>query len=267
MPHTLKGNRLIAHELTHVVQQTGAKTATPSLQRDDIEMIPDQYYPMVRSLVGNDIVSTAQSRMADPLIRRSYSSQIPWFFSPNSGLAGWMSKSDILEAARRRRSVGRARRWMKRSMYRRMRGLGRNLENFPLGEGAVWWGRVYTCNVFVFDAFHQAGLNPPLRGNRHYFSPGEIRNRSGALSSYFSDVDAADIQPGDVFATSGHTEIVTSASSLRTRRRRRRPRRVFNSIGAGKNGVGVRASAGVSARRKRFRRVARGVLETYFDLA
>jgi len=267
-PGTGDGRRLLAHEMTHVVQQTASHTFHPSVQLEE-ELIPSEFLPMVSSAVGDLIVSEARSRMANSYIRRAYSSRIPWFFSPNNGLAGWASKNDIMEAARLRRRVGNATRWMKSSMVRRMPGLGRELENFPSGEGVVWWGWVYTCNVFVFDVLYQAGLNPPLLGNAHYYNPIRIFNRSGALRSYFSDISAENIQPGDVFATRGHTEIVTSTSSETTVRRGRRTVsiRTFSSIGAGKDGVGVEESSGVRTVGKVFRRVGSEVLETHVGVA
>ena len=279
-PGTAEGRRLLAHELTHVVQQTGTQTSHPTVQMQE-EMVPREFLPSVRSATGDFIVSQAENRMRNRFIRRAYSSEIPWFFSPNGRLALWASRDDILEAARRRGSVGGAEPWMKRRMVRRKDGipaLGRELENFPSGEGVVWWGKgkkrkqarpVWTCNVFVFDVLHQAGLNPPLRSNNHYFTPVEIFNRAGSLRSYFSKVKAKNMQKGDVFATHVHTAVVTSTLSKRTIRRGRRrvTVRSFSAIGAGQNGIGVAKSDNVRPAGKRFRRVGSKVLETHTAIA
>ena len=93
---------------------------------------------------------------------------------------------------------------------------------------------------------YNVGLDPPLRGNNHYFDPEDTYNRTGALANYFDDVPPDQIQPGDIFATTVHMEIVTS---------RLTSGRTFSSIGAGRNGVGVSQRSGVSVSGKRFRRV------------
>lgn len=129
--------------------------------------------------------------------------------------------------------------------------------NYPSGEGTVWWGHVYTCNVFVYDVLHNCGLNPPLAGNNHYFNPTATYERTGDLESYFDDIPADQIRPGDIFATPGHMEIVTSTlrESEVTRDGEKIKEKTFSSIGAGKNGVGVVESDGVTATGKRFRRI------------
>ncbi len=254
-----------ARDCGHAIRQAADPYSLPLVQQQKTERIPGAFFPTVRSAVGDSTVAEALSRKSNPLIRRAYSSEVPWFFSPNKGLAGWTSKDDILESARTRHRVGNAAAWMKTSMVRAMPDLGSDLEHFPSGEGVVWWGSgVYTCNVFVFDVLYSVGLNPPLMGNAHYYDPIRLYNLSGDMGSYFSDLSVENIQPGDVFATTGHMEIITSASSETEVRRGRRSVtvRTFSSIGAGKNGVGVEESTGVAATRKVFRRVGSGAIES-----
>lgn len=232
-----------------------------TFEREMQDLGLEKEYPYVfestPEAVGNLIVSEARSRMANPHIRKAYSTRIPWFFSPNNGLAGWTSKNDIMEAVRLSKRVGNATKWMKGQMFKLMPDLGKELGNFPEGEGVVWWGSVWTCNVFVFDVLYKAGLHPPLNRVAHYYLPVNIYNRSGDLRNYFLNIGAENIQPGDVFATKGHTEIVTSNLSEKTIQREGKTvtSKIFSSIGAGKNGIGIEENSDVRPTGKVFRRV------------
>jgi len=125
------------------------------------------------------IVAAARQRAADQ-VGVSYNVNPGWFYSRNSSLKGWT-----------RRGVEKG---------------------IPEGEGRVNWGEdVWTCNVYVYDVLHDAGLNPPLNDVEHYFSPGATYNygKSG-LGNYFIEIDPAEVCPGDIFVTEAHMEVVAS---------------------------------------------------------
>jgi hypothetical protein len=258
--NTSTGKRLLAHELTHVVQQN--KESSKKIQKTNgesystVEIEGVTFYTSYFT-GGEAIVGEARARMNNPIIRKAYSSQIQWFFTRNSDLAGFTTEEQALQG------------WKKDTMCKEMPGLGCEYEdtgrnkkfkrwtNYPSGEGSVWWGNVYTCNVFVYDVLYNCGLNPPVAGNNHYFDPSATYSRTGPLASYFDDISADQIQPGDIFATPVHMEILTSTlkESEVTKGRKKVKVKTFSSIGAGKNGVGVSESSGVRVTGKRFRRI------------
>ena len=257
---TSSGRKLLAHELTHVIQQSNG----PAIQRTNGESLSHYtvggttYYTSYLT-VGELIVGEARMRRNNPVIRRAYSSVIPWFFTRNPNLAGFTTEEQARQS------------WKKDTMCTEMpelsceySGTGRNRRfvgwtNYPLDEGSVWWGSgVYTCNVYVYDVLYNVGLSPPLMGNDHYFDPSGTYNMAGALADYFDDVPADEIRPGDIFATTGHMEIVTfvSRETIESPGGERRTRvKSFSSIGAGKDGIGVSESSGVTVTGRRFRRV------------
>ncbi len=260
-PSTMQGKTLLAHELTHVVQQE--KVPVNNIQKTNGESysyytIGGTTYYTSYFTVGESIVEEARNRMNIPTVRRAYSSEISWFFTRNPDLSGFTTE----EQARKG--------WKKDTMCNEMpelgceySGRGRDRRfvrwtNYPTGEGTVWWGsNVYTCNVFIYNVLYNVGLNPPLMGNKHYFDPSGTYNRIGTLANYFDDIPADQIQPGDIFATTSHMEIITSTlrESEVTRGGRKIKVKTFSSIGAGADGIGVEEESGVRVTGKRFRRV------------
>lgn len=305
-PQTNGGKKLLAHELTHVLQQNCTPhnadiliqrqipydptqtTLTPEAVKDlsdeelktqidslnesltsrpgieppnamEIQAMMDNLAILQQELalrrkqkqsaLGNAMVAEARARMNNPTVRKAYSSTIPWFFTPNPDLRGFTTEEAALSS------------WKGSVMCNELPDLGCTFDtkkkltewtNYPTGEGSVWWGEgVFTCNVFVYDVLYNVGHPAPLGSNQHYFDPEGTYNSEGALETYFEDVQPDQIQPGDVFATTGHMEIVTSSLNKPPGEK---GGGTFTSIGAGKNGVGV-AESTRAVGGQRFKRV------------
>jgi hypothetical protein len=201
-PGTTSGRRLLAHELTHVVQQDW-KRVRKHIQSSRLD---PNIAILVQNLRNSLVIRFAHSRYSNSIIRKAYSTAVPWVFEPNHNHRSWINKEDILKAAKTKKKIksgkGFAIPWMKRKMYRVMKNIGKNLEHFPAGEGLVWWGKVWTCHLFVFAVLYQAGLNPPLDGSGRYYHPKYVhKGTSKKLKGYFVPIKPGFILPGDVFVT------------------------------------------------------------------
>lgn len=188
-----KQSQALKHPILQLQQIIGNQALARMIQRQ-----ADQPATPVGNL---NIINTAQSRAAGD-IGTAYDWSPGWWYSPNSGLAGWRSRPLSWETAQ---------------------------NPPPAGEGIVNWGdNQPTCNIFVYDVLFAAGYNPPLRSNRHYYDARETYNQNGDLATYFNLVaDLNQVVPGDIMTTGGHMEIVSS--SIRSNS--------FNAIGAHWNGA------------------------------
>ena len=175
-PASYEGRKLLAHELTHVVQQS---RNMGMIQRS----IEQPVAPIANSAIANKAVERSGGAIGP-----AYNYSPGWWYSPNTDLAGWKPRPSPQEERQGAQNPP------------------------PAGEGIVNWGVVPTCNLFVYDVLYAAGLNPPLQSNRHYYSASQTYNRSGPLRSYFGLVrDPSAVQPGDVMANGVHLEIVISS--------------------------------------------------------
>jgi hypothetical protein len=199
-PKSHNGKRLLAHELTHVAQQRFKKSIYRQQQPDEeqTDNASKQQSGKGQKSGGNSaIVSVAKSR-SEGDIGKAYNWSPGWFYTPNSNLAG--ARKEPLD-------------WEKNQ--------GASKKD---GEWIVNWGTTPTCNVYVYDVLYQAGLNPPLLGNNHYYdAPMSHEGADGYLKRINN---RSQIQPGDIFTNGVHMEIITAVKNNG---------KSFNSAGAHKN--------------------------------
>jgi chemotaxis protein histidine kinase CheA len=162
---------------------------------------------------GIRIVAEAYKRKNTKLVNQAYTPKIPFFFSPNRKLSGAKNKRQASKLMPK--LIKKKIKCTKDDKTRKcwgMPGLGKKLEHFPEGEFLVWWGPVYTCNVFVFDVLYKANFKLPLRkDNDHYYKQTQMYALSGVLKEHFYEIKNDDnVRPGDIWVTPKHTEIVTS---------------------------------------------------------
>lgn len=178
-PESSEGRRLLAHELVHVVQQRGEVV---SRQEKPTDMVPAQ------CTNASGILIAAASRTLGE-IGQAYDKgeQAGWWYSPNGNLAGARSKPykwEIQQGAK---------------------------YPLPSSNVIVNWGNEWTCNLFVYDVLHQAGLTPPMGSNNHYYDANQTYKLDGKLKGYFSKItDVSLVCPGDIVATGPHMEIVAT---------------------------------------------------------
>ncbi len=171
------------------VQRKGADTIrsetvggiTPRVQRQSAPS--KQAKP---SATGNAAITTKAAERTIGDIGDAYDWEKGWWYSRNTQLSGWRSKPKDWE-----KNQG---------------------ANPPSGEGVVNWGSgQYTCNLFVYDVLYDAGYTPPMHSNGHYYDAVETYKLKGGLEDYFQIIlEPDEVLPGDVMATGGHVEIVTS---------------------------------------------------------
>lgn len=177
-PETVEGKHLLAHELAHV-QQQGEKVYRQVAQPEKTPVLcPD----------ASGIIAVAKARTLGK-IGYAYDKgpQAGWWYSPNGNLAGARSKPlkwEVQQGAK---------------------------DPLPGSNFIVNWGDQYTCNLFVYDVLHQAGYNPPMGSNNHYYDARQTFDLSGGLKSYLVEITNHDLVcPGEIVATGIHMEIVAS---------------------------------------------------------
>ena len=195
-PGTPTGKRLLAHELTHVVQQDSAQSY---IHRQACSINKRR-----------NIILEAIKRQANKLVADSYKYKSPWVFCPHPNHYDKRSKAKILSGKP----------WRKITMLNFMRGLGSNLQNYPKGEYVIWWGfkrirwkikkykngrivkiPIYAkgrnkCNLWVFDVLYKAGFDF-LQADGLFPGPTEVyANKVPGLKS----IGFSRVKPGDIFA-------------------------------------------------------------------
>jgi Domain of unknown function (DUF4157) len=237
-PSTDSGKRLLAHELAHVVQQTAAtgQSRPGSLAAHMSNTAPRgvaqanrcKRYPTPKP----KIATAAEARYTNDLIRVGYSRNLPFVITSATGHRSFVKKADLLASRKVPCSgrikakacwVGKAASWMipqmigkykkyKRAQKLSMRrglniGLKSDLSNFPANNGISWWGTIDKCNIFVTDSLADAGYNF-LGGKGDFYGPGHIYHSQAGLKRINTPHKC--VRKGDVFASTGHTGIVTS---------------------------------------------------------
>lgn len=198
-PGSQAGKRLLAHEVTHVLQHQGSQTINRQEQSPGDEAPTEDEET---SSAGNAaIVRTAEKRSKGD-IGDAYAWDPGWWYTPNPNLAGARKKP---------------RDWEKKQ--------GASLADKP-GEYIVNWGRGQpTCNVYVYDVLFQIGADPPLLGNNHYVDAARTHNGAGG---YLTRITRDEIAPGDLFTNGIHMEIISSVS---------KSGKSFASLGAHEDGA------------------------------
>ena len=171
------GRRLLAHELVHVGQQS------PYIHRAQLSVQTNQ-----STCPSASAIITAAANRVSGEIGTSYNYPDPaWWYSPNGNL-----DSARLHPAKWEIAQGAT-------------------DPIPSSNYIINWGGTPTCNVFVYDVLYEAGYNPPLQLNKHYFNAEQTYNHVGKLKTYFEEVtDWSKVCPGDIYATGGHMEIVAT---------------------------------------------------------
>ena len=221
---TDQGRRLLAHELAHVIQQHAGPLHVQR-RRSTSRSASSCASP---TAVGNRarILISALARRNRPNVEKSYRWGIPWVFCPNPKHRATWSKLQIRLASRWSRQISKMMRrqprslrkllrppirfltrslppsWFQYQMYRRMRSLGPDLENYPVSEFVVWWGNVDKCNLWIFDVLYRAGFDFLLPDGRW---PGPTEVGAGAVSGLARIRLFSEVQPGDIFWRRGQS--------------------------------------------------------------
>ncbi len=157
-------------------------------------------------LRGNHTIVAKARYRANGDIGKAYDWTPGWWYSRNKSLPGWRNRPKKYEENQGAKNPP------------------------PSGEGICNWGDGQpTCNVFAYDVLYDSGMEPPVRkDNKHYYSASETYKRKADLRTYFDIIaDPQSVRPGDIMATGGHVEIVTSTISKNR----------FRSIGAHVDGA------------------------------
>ncbi len=207
-PGTSSGKRLLAHELTHTIQQNSSRIIMPSYAesiKKGLKKAKEVAEKELFKLTANGKILSAAKKRAKGKIGKSYNYKPNWWYSPNKDLDGWRNSPKKFEQDQGAEVIK--------------------------GEGIVNWGDITTCNVFVYDVLYVAGLNPPIRKeNDHYYNAEQTYNRRGPLKDYFELIkNPKKVLPGDIMANGEHLEIVTSKIVYK---------KVFSAIGAHHYGAG-----------------------------
>lgn len=190
-PDSTSGRRLLAHELTHVVQQGGARR----VDRQDAGM-EDRDAGQAQQVGqnnqgaqqnqggggGNRAIVRAAINRATSDVADSYDWSPGWWYSPNPDLDGAHEEPIDFE-----------------------QNQGAQKKD---GEYIVNWGDgQQSCNTFVYDALYQAGYDRFRMENDHYYDASQTHN--GARGN-LTRVQRANIQPGDIFTNGRHMELITA---------------------------------------------------------
>ena len=181
-PSSEGGKRLLAHELVHVGHQFNNNE---SLVNRQTTTTPPATTPCPDA---SSIVTAAASRcLGDIGTAYDKGASAGWWYSPNGNLEGARTKAFKWELAQGAKNP------------------------LPDLNYIINWGNEYTCNLFVYDVLHQAGLAPPVAGNNHYYDALQTYNLNGKLRAYFEEItDRSLVCPGDIMATGIHMEIVAT---------------------------------------------------------
>lgn len=162
----------MAHELTHVAQQQFEKSIYRQQQSGNGQ-----------NSSGNPAIVSAAISRANGDIGNAYNWSPGWWYTPNSQLAG--ARKEPLN-------------------WEENQGASKKT-----GEWIVNWGDgQYTCNLFVYDVLYQAGLNPPLHSNNHYYNAAQTHQGADGYLTRINN--RSQIQAGDIFTNGIHMEIITA---------------------------------------------------------
>ena len=225
VPGTIPGKKLLAHELTHVVQQ--------SIQGNDSETVQRQPYSYIRLLeLGKRLVTAVTNPLIDKAIGRfavkkcdprkgckpNYFTPPEWFWSPNKKLEPSLDP-DPKQNQKNRKG---------KTVMQKLKEWG-----IPIMSGEVivnkGWDLIYAfnhnynlsklktyrpkkkpshCNDFVYDSIYGINTNIPLSGHKHYWGPKRSSRVSSILQKFRGQVKSGDVMFQPDNGSNGHMEIV-----------------------------------------------------------
>jgi hypothetical protein len=229
-PASRSGKFLLAHELTHVVQQTSAGKRNSSSRKTSKEnqvVRGKLYKPSWRwkpsgGLFGSEFIRHGRRIIANPLLKALY--RFPY---GNVGMIvasnKWrnritraqmdavrilMQDRNSRHARMVTRQAKRGNRQAKKIMgiwyrYNKIRKFDPGLNHFPRSDSYIDYSMNF-CNIFVFDAIWRAG--------RHFYNPNG--NYPGPRQVYHAKVPGlraisrSKASKGDIFASRGHVGFV-----------------------------------------------------------
>jgi hypothetical protein len=223
-PETMAGQRLLAHELTHVVQQ--ARRDIPARSADLV----------VQRVTGGEIVGHAESIRRNQLLATFYDNGKGGALGTivsNTKWPGGMHKSELQSAA-----ISMKLPWVRKMFRRNWKSMGlrfalawyaysrvrkydtSTLSKFPIGSRFIFYNR-NKCNLFVFDAFWNAGKHYYL-SNRHYPAPPHVSGTWGKENGLTRIPNTADnpIKRGDLFVEVDKTGVSDHVGLVRQVRNR-----------------------------------------------
>jgi hypothetical protein len=248
---TAEGRRLLAHELTHVVQQGAAGRARVASSDSEVGRVAGPFprvSPMgTRGVVQRqeekkekkkappephpELAAAAEKLGADN--KESYekfqSGDRNWFFSPNGKLDGARRKPNGLDSFAQFEKLSKNNSSAARVITdlaglddtniskADWQALKKAYGQWPSKMFAVFQAvedrKGWTCNIFLGDSLFMAGKTK-MRGGDKYYSAAEIRK----YPKVFVEVPPESIQRGDIVSMhgGGHVEIVTKVIKRKT---------------------------------------------------